>query len=100
MSGVFRNHYGEWREGWALAGILALGCAAVAAILALMFSAILPLAYYSERSSCRAFGQQTGREVRFVHLVEVGVPLSWDCLVSTADGRWISRSQLRAQEDS
>lgn len=81
--------------------VFVAGCIAAVFLLAAgLFAVIMPFAYLGDRASCRAYGEQTGRDTRFVHLVDVVVPLSWDCLVRTADGRWISRSQLRSVDKS
>lgn len=82
--------------GLTLLGLLTMIAIGIVGLVALLGVGM----YYGERADCAAFGRQSGRDVRFVHLVDPGVPLSWDCLVRTADGRWISRSQLRSVDES
>ena len=91
---IFYENNGYWmRTGW----VFAIFAACILGFIGLVGVGV----YYAGRSSCNAFEEQTGRETRFGHLtVAVGVPLTWDCFARTADGRWISTSQLRTQEDS
>lgn len=95
MKAIFRD---DW--GLTLFGFICTLVVVVSAFVAATLAVVGVIAYYGERASCNAFGEQTSRTVRFVHLVDPGVPLSWDCLVRTADGRWISRSQLRSVDES
>ena len=43
-----------------------------------------------DKSSCHSFGEQSGREVRFVDYNL----MSWDCLTLAQDGKWISAYNL------
>lgn len=47
--------------------------------------------YYVQRANCHSFGAQTVREVKWVRYTIV----KWDCLTTTADGKWIPTKNLR-----
>lgn len=44
-----------------------------------------------DKAGCHTYATQTGRETRFVNYTY----WSWDCLVRSTDGKWISKDQLR-----
>jgi hypothetical protein len=46
---------------------------------------------YFDKRSCYSFGQQSGRETKFVDYTF----FSWDCLTPTTDNKWISIDNLR-----
>ena len=76
---------------WGFWGVIAGVMAGAVLLVSLAVAGGLTVAYHVERSSCHAFGTQSNREVKFVRYNLV----SWDCLTPTADGRWISTSNLR-----
>jgi hypothetical protein len=63
----------------------------VLALVALIVTIGMTTTYYVEKNQCHSFGQQSNREVKFVKYTLV----TWDCLTPTADGKWISTSNLR-----
>jgi uncharacterized membrane protein len=79
------NDSGGWAE---LVGLLAGMAAAAFFVLVL----VLALGRHYGRVTCHTFGQQTGRQTRFVIYNTFA---TGDCLTRTKDGRWIPRSNLR-----
>lgn len=69
--------------------------AALVAITLFIMAPIMAISYYADRSRCSSWGQATNREVKFVHLVEVGVPFRWDCFTPDEGGRWIPTDRVR-----
>lgn len=69
--------------------------AVILAILAAILIPVMTVAYYGERSSCSTWGDATGRDTKFVHLIEVGVPLTWDCFTPDEGGKWIPTNRVR-----
>jgi hypothetical protein len=63
--------------------------------LGILFAVIWTGAYYGDRSTCATWAETTGRETKFSVLLDVGVPLSWDCFTPDEDGRWIPTSRVR-----
>ncbi len=61
----------------------------------LVFGAIMfggrTITRHYDSIECRSFGQQSGREVKFVDYNY----WSWGCLTPTTDGKWIDVDNLR-----
>jgi hypothetical protein len=52
---------------------------------------IRQISHHYDVANCGRFGEESGREVRFVDYTF----WSWDCLTPTQDGKWISIDRLR-----
>jgi hypothetical protein len=72
-------------------GIVASIVGGILALIAVVMVIVMTSVYYVEKNQCYSFGRQSNREVKFVKYTLV----SWDCLTPTADGKWISTSNLR-----
>lgn len=75
------------RMGWMIT-FLIVGCLLFITVL---LGVGLTAGYYHDKALCKSFGNQTNREVKFVRYTIV----SWDCLTPTANGKWISTSNIR-----
>lgn len=80
-------------EGGFIATLIA---SIVAGVLIIVFL-IIGLERHYGRIHCRAFGENTGRAVKFVVQSRVDTGL---CLTRTADGKWIPTSNLREFGDA
>lgn len=77
-------------------GIVAI---VLAALLGLFIVVGIPIwvgTYYSQRSSCSNWGEETNRTVKFEVLVQpLGIPIEWDCFTTSGDGSWVPRNRVR-----
>lgn len=67
--------------------LAALGIVCLAALIL----GIRGIGHHYDNKTCHRFGDESGREVRFVDYSF----WTWDCLTPTSDGKWISIDRLR-----
>jgi hypothetical protein len=77
------------------------GFLAVLAVGLVVFFAVVGIpiwagTYYTQKSACANWGEQTNRETKFRVLVQpLGLPFKWDCFTPVGEGRWLPIDRVR-----
>lgn len=82
----FKDSYGP--TGW---GIIAIVVGGLFTFIAVVFTVAVTASYYSGRSSCNRFSNNTHRLTEYRR----AGPLSWECYTPSGHGRWVPTSALR-----
>jgi hypothetical protein len=77
---------------WVIASVIG----GILAMVLLVVALVGVGSYYSDRASCRNWGDQARRETVFRHLTQpLGIPLTWDCFTPVGDGRYLPIDRVR-----